>query len=358
MSEQASIEAIRLFINEARAFNSECRYSRALAPASRAVSLAEEINNPEWLVSALSAEEIALRLTGDMAAALVRSSRILAMAEDPVTRGSLTSSASIEIIFDAHIHWIDAAWRLSDFPKSELLKFIDSTEQWLRDIGHLDWRTPVLTSRAMIQSQLGELDSAIQSMEEALSLYNSKAPGYFLSTYHRDIGDYLYRVSRFSEAEAHFNTALELPDCNDFERCIVLSGLAQCASSTGDTSTALRHSDSSLSLAEQLGDTLVAYALRCRVKVLRAAEDSTAAWNFAIRELEAAQRIGLNCYLYYAVRDLVDVALDRHNLDSARSYLPDLDRYAAIEDKPLGRSFYADATALRHQRLARLSNSD
>ena len=86
----------------------------------------------------------------------------------------------------------------------------------------------------------------------------------------------------------------------------------------------------------------------------RATHDLDGAWQAATRHLEAARRVGGHYSLYYAVRDAVDVALDRADLEAARRLLADLDTHAAAIDATAATTTHNDETAQRHHRLTEL----
>lgn len=344
------LNALELLINEAQSLNNDCQYLNALAAAERAVSLAEELNDPAWLVRALLPEEEALRLSGQVAAALIRSSRILAMAEDPDTREALTSDANVEDIFLAYIRWIDAAHYVTDFPCTRLFDVVDAADRWLRAVGHPEWRSALVLARSNIYRHLGKYDLALSFAEEALATYKSSAPGFSIGSYRRDVARCKLKAGHYRDAEAAFKSLLD-SERDTSLKSQAFAGLAQCALRIGDEKAASRYAASALRLADQVGDYEVCIALECQVEIFRAMGDLPAAWKSSTRQLEAAKRCDVNWRLYCATRDLIDVALDRRDLDSARAAMPALEKYAANEDKAVGRAKYMTESAERRRRL-------
>src|SRR5690349_14733602 len=87
MSEEPASRATALLVDEAWDAYREGRYPRALDAARRGVEAAELTGDLVALARALRAEGSVLQIQGDHAAALVRFTRILALAEDRATAG-------------------------------------------------------------------------------------------------------------------------------------------------------------------------------------------------------------------------------------------------------------------------------
>jgi len=68
----------------------------------------------------------------------------------------------------------------------------------------------------------------------------------------------------------------------------------------------------------------------------------------------AAGRVGGHYRPYFAVRDAVDVALDRADLDTARRLLTDLETHATALDVTAGTTTYTAETAELRRRLTEL----
>lgn len=82
--------------------------------------------------------------------------------------------------------------------------------------------------------------------------------------------------------------------------------------------------------------------------------DLPAAEQAAARHLEAAQRIGGHHRSFYAVRDVLDVALDRGDRDIAQRLLEELDEHAAALDATVGDTTFRNEVERRRARLTEL----
>jgi tetratricopeptide (TPR) repeat protein len=231
---------------------------------------------------------------------------------------------------------------------------IDVAERWLLSVGHSDWRSSLVFSRAVIHYELDEYDVALALAEEALALYRPSFPGFSKAGYQRHLGACLHAVGRYSEAEVQYQAIVDSPETSMDMKCSALGRLARCALADGRKTVALRYANSAVRIAEQINDLVVGQALGHRVQVLRAMGDLTGAWESALRQLELAKRVEIVWQIYEAARDSVDVALDRGDLDSARSVVPDLERYAENRDKSIGRAVYVPESAQRRRRLTEL----
>jgi len=109
MSEDPASRAAVLLVDEAWDAYREGRYPRARDAAQRGVEAAELTGDLVTLVRALRAEGSVLQIQGDHAAALVRFTRILALAEDRATAGRLNDNRAAWAVADAYASWVDSA---------------------------------------------------------------------------------------------------------------------------------------------------------------------------------------------------------------------------------------------------------
>src|SRR3977135_1723196 len=116
MSGDPAGRAAALLVDEAWDAYREGRYARALDAAERGVQAAELVGDLVALVRALRAEGSVLQITGDHAAALVRYTRILALAEDGASASQLDDSRAAWAIADAYASWVDSARVLTTMP--------------------------------------------------------------------------------------------------------------------------------------------------------------------------------------------------------------------------------------------------
>ena len=130
--------------------------------------------------------------------------------------------------------------------------------------------------------------------------------------------------------------------------------LARCALDRGEPLAAVRHASAAVQLAEPLGDDVLTGALEVLVAAYRTAGDLDAAWDAATRKLQVARRLGSHYRLYHALIAAVDVALDRTDLDTARSLLDELDRHATALDTDTTGTTLTGEVARRRQRLTDL----
>jgi tetratricopeptide (TPR) repeat protein len=345
-------DAVELLIEEAWAASREGRYGRAVAAGERAVRAAEETDDPGLLVRALVAEAEPLRMRGDDAAALVRHTRVLALADDPTTAPRLDGEAAARAVADAYLNWVDCARYLTGIPWRELFGVLDTAERWLTATGRRHWRSGVLMQQASVHRWLGEWDAALSAGQEALAVYQSDAPGYSLNAYRSQLGDILRSAGRHGEAQQIYHAILDDPDTTSYGRCVAYHGLAWCALADDDSASACRHAMAAVRRAEPFGDNTLCEPLQALVAACRAAGDLDAAWQAATRQMEAAGRVGEHFRPYHAVRDAVDVALDRGDLDTARGLLADLDSHSTALDTTAGTTTHTDEAAERHRRLA------
>jgi hypothetical protein len=85
------------------------RYRSGLAAAERAVGLVERSDDPTLLVQALVARGVLLRALGAVSASLLDYTRVLSVAEDPVTARRLDPDRADWAIAKAYIFWAEAA---------------------------------------------------------------------------------------------------------------------------------------------------------------------------------------------------------------------------------------------------------
>jgi len=117
MSEEPASRAAALLVDEAWDAYREGRYPRALDAARRGVEAAELTGDLVALVRALRAEGSVLQIQGDHAAALVRFTRILALAEDRATAAKLDDNRAAWAVADAYASWVDSARVLTTIPE-------------------------------------------------------------------------------------------------------------------------------------------------------------------------------------------------------------------------------------------------
>lgn len=354
MTEAASVRAVKLLINQAHDDIRESRYPAVLAAAGRAVQAAERLDHPGLLVRALGAEATALLMSGDPVAALARYTRVLGLAEDPATRGCLDDQAVTWAVAKAHMNWVGSAHFVTGIGVRELFGILDAAESWLSAIGHRDWRAGILFQRASLHQRLGELDTAIAAAQEALAVYQPDTPGYTLAAYRWNLGHFLRQVGRVGEAEPLYQAILDDPTTSPYDRKTALQGLAWCALAAQDPDTARRHATAAVQLADTIGDNVLRTALGVLIAACRADGDLDTAWQAATRGLDICRRLGGHHVLYHATRDVVDVALDRRDLDTATRLLTELDTHASALDTDTGKSRLADGVTRRRRRLAEI----
>jgi tetratricopeptide (TPR) repeat protein len=359
MSGDPASRATALLVDEAWDAYREGRYPRALDAAQRAVEAAELTGDLVALVRALRAEGSVLQIQGDHAAALVRFTRILALAQDRSTAGKLDDTRAAWAIADAYASWVDSARVLTTIGVRDLFGVLDAGEQFLTATGHRDWRSDLVLARAFVHRSLDELDTAISLAREALALKlaHRETPSWMLGSYQFNLGDMLCEAGRSAEARPYYQAVLDDPDSGRWDQRIAHTGLASCALAAGDTEAALAQARTATALAEPLGDNALCTSLHVLTRACRASGDLDAAWLSATRNLEAARRIGSQFRRYYATRMAADVALDRSDLDAARPLLAELGELAAAMDTATGLRRCADEATARHLRLGQVARS-
>jgi tetratricopeptide (TPR) repeat protein len=357
MAEDLGAAAAKLLVDQADAAYGQGRYREAVAAAGRAVQAARHLDNPVLLVHALRTEASALAMLGDDAAALARCTEILGLAQDPATSRRLDDPAAAEAVARAHWNWVNSARYLTSIPMRELFSVLDAADRWLAAAGHRDWRAAVLHQRALVHTDLGENDAAVDCAQEALDvkLQYPGAPGYSLAAHRFGLADILHQAGRAAEAIPHYRAIIDDHDSGPYERSVAHWGLARCALAAEDPATAQREAQLAVQLAEPLGDDALCPALETLAAACRAAGDLEAAWQAATWHLEAAGRIGGHYRAYYAARDAADVALDRGDHSTAHDLLADLDQHAQAMDTATASATYTTETARRHERLAKLT---
>ncbi len=350
MSQPGAERAIELLIEEADAATTEGRYGSAVSTAGRAVQAAEELGSTNMQLRALRTEAEALRMTGDNAAALARYTRILGMSQDAGLTAGLDALAT-QAVARAYSDWVAAARFTGGFPGRELFAVLDAADRWFAATGHSDWRAGVLLQRASIHRDLGEFDLAVAPAEEALAAYRADAPGYTLASHRFELGDILRDAGRADEAEPLYQAILDDSTSSPRDRSVAWHGLARCALARDDDQAAVRHARAATDAAEPLGDDNLVIALGALTEAHRAAGDLDAAGQAAARQLKAARRLGTHLRLYYALRDAVDVALDRDDRDATRALLDELDEHAAALDTDTRTEIYSADVRRRRRRL-------
>lgn len=201
--------AVELFLDEARAAERDGRYRQALVAVEKAVRVAEELDDPTLQVRALAQEASTLRMLGDVAAALPRYTRILPMAQDPVTSGRLGGDRVAREVAKSYMDWVECAPLRTEFPARSLFGVLDAADRLLTATGHRDWRAGILLQRANVHGLLGEQDVAVA--EEALAAHRPGAPGYTLSSYRGDLGYFLRLAGRYREAQPTSRRSWTMP---------------------------------------------------------------------------------------------------------------------------------------------------
>src|SRR5215831_7309339 len=349
--ERVPPRVVDALIVEAWAAHREARYRTGLAAAERAVGLAERLDDPTLLVRALSVRAALLRSLGQYAAALVDYTRVLSLAEDPATARRLDPDRADWCIAKAYIFWPLAARFAGGVPVAGLFKVLDAADRWLAATGHLDWRSGVLSQRSAVHDWLDDRDAAIATSKEALATHRPDNPGPTVGTLQWTLGDQLRYTGRHAEAAPHYQTVLDDPTSSPGDRAGAHEGLAWCAVADQDLQAARRHATAAVRLTEPMGDDSTCTALTVLVEVCRSEHDLDGAWQAAQRHREAATHIPGHLRPYYAVRDLVDVALDRADIDTTRRLLPELERHATALDTDRATTTFADEVAERRQRL-------
>jgi len=359
MTEELGAWAAGLLVSQAWAAYQEGRHQEALAAADRAIKAGEQEDDPVLLVRALRIQAYTLKAIGDHPAALARSTKVMALAEDPATGGRLDDPLAAEAVADAYWGWVEAALFAGGMPVRELFRVLEAGDRWLTATGHRDWRASLLLERALVHRWLGEDEAAVAAAEEALALVlqHPDAPGFRLNSFRFQLGDILRDAGRDAEAVPHYQAILDDPDAVRWDRRVAHQGLAWCALAAGDPGTGRREARTAVQLAEPLGDEALCNSLDALAEACRADGDLEAAWQAATRHLEAAGRIGRHRRPYYAARMAVDVALDRADLPAARRLLEELDEHAAALDADTGTTIYTRETAQRRQRLTELEKT-
>jgi tetratricopeptide (TPR) repeat protein len=353
MAAPYTAEAVRLLLAEAWADYGEGRYGRMVAAGGRAVRAAEEADDAALLVRALYAEATGLKMLGDKATALARFTRILALAEDPATAPQLGGDAAAWVVASAYMFWVDCARYLTGIPWRDLFGVLEAAEWWLAATGRRHWRAGLLLQRALVHHWLGEWDAAVAAGQEAFAVYRPGEPGCTAVGNRIQLAEILCDAGRHEDAQPHLQAVLDDPESDSHSCCAAHSVLARCALAAGDPASARRHAVVAVRLAEPHGENILCEPLQALVAACRAAGDLDAAWQAATRHLEVAGRVGEHVRPYRAVRDVVDVALDRGDLDTARRLLADLDSHAAALDTTAGGTVHTDEAAERHRRLVR-----
>jgi tetratricopeptide (TPR) repeat protein len=350
-------DAVELLIEEAWAACREGRYVRAAAAAERAVRAAEELDDAELLVDALVAEAEPLRMRGELAAALVRYTRVLALADNPSSAQRLGGEVAAWAVANSYQKWVDCARFLPGMSWRDMFGVLNAAERWLTSTGRRHWQGGVLLQRANLHHMLRDWDAAIAAGLEALAAYRPEAPGYGLGTYRFQVGDILRDAGRHREARPLYQAILDDPDSTSYVRRAAHRGLARCALADDDPATARPHAEAAVRLAEPFGEGALCEPLQALIAACRAVDDLHAAWQAATRLIDAASRVGGHYRPYFATLDAVDVALDRGDLESARGLLADLDGHATALDTTAGTTTttHADAAAERHRRFAELA---
>ncbi|MBL7260859.1 hypothetical protein [Paractinoplanes lichenicola] len=294
-------------------------------------------------VRALLAQGAALTGAGDHGGALACYTRVLARAAEGSTRQAWE-------VATAHMHWVESA-RFAGVPLRSLFPVLDAADRYLESIGHPEWRSGLLIQRAATHRELAEWDEASAAAEEALAAYVPGAPGTTLATLRYRLGDILLAAGRHYDAVPHFRAVLEDPDSGAAGRYKAHVGLANCALSRHYPPAAVRHATAAVRESEALGDEALRLPLHVLVAAHRAAREHEAATVTATRYLELAERLGSPYAAFFALRSATDVALDRHDLATARDLLTELEQQATVLDDANGHTRRSAEATKRRRRL-------
>lgn len=301
------------------------------------------VTDTEPDVRALIAEGTARAGAGDHGAALACYTRVL-------TRAAAGSARQAWEVATAHMHWVESA-RFAGVPLRSLFPVLDAAERYLKSIGRPEWRSGLLVQRAATHRELAEWDEATTAAEEALAAYTKDAPGTTLATVQYRLGDILLGAGRHFDAVPHFRAVLDDPGPGRYKAHV---GLANCALSRHHPRAAVRHATSAVRESEALGDEALRLSLHALVAAHRAAHDLDAAGAAATRYLKIAERIGSPYACFFALRCATDVALDRRDLATAHTLLPELEQQATVLDDANGHTRRSTEAAKRRRRLSAL----
>jgi len=359
MSEELGVWAADLLIKQAWTALEETRYQEAMAAASRAVKAAEQLDDPVILVRALGAEAATSVTLGDYPAALACYTQILGLAQDSSTNDRLDDPRAAYEIASAHWNWVQSARFMTGIPVRALFEVLNAADRWLTASGHREWRSAILVQRARIHQRVEEMDAAVTAAEEALAV-KLQHPGdahYTLNCHRYVLGDVLRDAGRAAEAAPHYQAIVDDPNAESMDRRVAHEGLAWCALAADDPAAARREARTAVLMAESQGDDALCDSLEVLAKAFQADGDLEEARQAAARSLELAGRMGGHYRLYSVVQLTVDVALDQHDLDTARQLLAELDEHAAAIDASIGSTTLTHETAQRRQRLAELEEA-
>jgi tetratricopeptide (TPR) repeat protein len=343
--------AVELLINESRTATEESRYRTAQDAADRAVAGAEQLGDAVLLVRAIAQQQLALRMAGDYTGALVCCTRILAMANDPATRGALSTEAAAATIARAYMYWVTSARTDARGDLRELLAMLDTAERWLISTGHGHWRSGVLSERSDIHRALDDREQALACAQEALARYAPGTPGFSLAVYRWSVGRLLSEAGRHAEAEGYLQAVLDDPDSPRLDRVTAHVWLAYNAVDDGRPGDAARAAAGAVELAGLCGDDAMTTALDAQCFVLRRAKDWDGARTAAQRHLAAARRAGGRTRVYHALDSLAWTAAGSDDFGQLRDLLPELGQLARTLDEAQGVSWRAERTGRLRERL-------
>jgi tetratricopeptide (TPR) repeat protein len=300
--------AVVLLIDEAINARRERNYRRALAAASRSVLAAEELKEFELLVRALGEEAAALRQLGDYSAAMVRSARVLTMAEDEKLADSLRSESSAKAIYKSYLGFVNAARHRNKADFEKLLVVLDAAANWLAATGHQNWRSSILTERAEVLMCMGKGEEAIGIAQQALAAYFPGGLGYSWAYHHNCLGCAFKGAGRLDDAMSHFKTVVDAPRSSSYDCCQSFRNLARCEKDRGQLPAARRHADSAVRLAESLGSISLMQALASRADIYSYEESAQR----ALDDLGTALGLDPDYVWALELRGYVNGLLDHH----------------------------------------------
>lgn len=346
--------AVELLIDEARkTVYADSRFRAGLAQVERAVEAAEKLGNASLLLDALYLRATALALTGDYEAAIAIYSRIVGMAEDTAVIAVLEES-SLGAVIMAHALLVSSAFYAEGVTMRDLFDVLDAADHRLVVIGHRDWRSAILLERSRIHAELEEWDAALALAEEALVAYRVDLPRYDPAAYRYHLSRYLREVGRTVEAEEHCLAILNDRDTSPYSRRFAFAELTYCALARNKPKAALKHAKAGVEIAEFLGDRDMLRSLSPLIAAHRALKNYDDAWLAVGRSLELAERLGGHRKLFNALLDAADVALDRRDFASARTFIDQLGPHAAALDIDTATTNRARKVGERRRRLEEL----
>jgi tetratricopeptide (TPR) repeat protein len=351
---------VELLLKEADELYADGRAAEALRAAQRGTEGARELGDLGLEIKTAWEEARDLRRLGDHAAALSRLTWILGVAADPSLRVELERAGVTPHVAAAYGEWAHAARFLPAIPLERLLAVLDAGEAYVRSVGRPGWRAGLLLARAGILDHMGRRDDALGIAEEGLSLKlrNGRQPGATEATYRWALGDLLRQANRPEDGRMHYQAVLDDSESASFDRLVAMKGLARCTLAQGDASNAKKLEEEAVRLASGMGDGAAAGPLEVLIEVCRSAGDLRAAQEVAECALQGARRLKNPHYLYHALRNAANVALDENDPVQARALLDEAEQCAEALDRQAARTVFRPEIQAGRARLAKLVGGD